>query len=108
KLCAFPAVAVARPRRGVMVCIAAIDVYRAGFRSETSTIIFTSSVVIDEPYRRHNVIQRIGLRFYLRARLNHAFRPIYWFFDTFSYKSYGLLPRNFVEYWPRYDRPPPE
>ena len=108
KLRAFPEVALARTRSGVLVGIAAIDVYRADFRSETSTIIFTSSVVIDEPYRRHNVIQRIGLRFYLRARLNHAFRPIYWFFDTFSYKSYGLLPRNFVEYWPRYDRPTPE
>ncbi len=76
--------------------------------AQTSTILFTSSVVIDEPYRRHNLIQRTGFRVFLRARFRHPFRPIYWFFDTFSYKSYGLLPRNFVEYWPRYDRPTPE
>jgi hypothetical protein len=108
KLRVFPEVALFRTRGGVLAGIAAIDVYRADFRSETSTIIFTSSVVIDEPYRRHNLIQRSGFRRFLRARLRHPFRPIYWFFDTFSYKSYGLLPRNFVEYWPRYDKPTPE
>src|SRR5437667_10433241 len=92
KLRAFPEVALARTRSGVLVGIAAIDVYRADFRSETPTIIFTSSVVIDEPYR-HNLIQRIGLRFYLRARLRPALRPTYRLFDTFSYNTYGLLPR---------------
>jgi hypothetical protein len=108
KLRAFPEVALFRNRSGALVGIAAIDVYSSDFRSETSTIIFTSSVVIDEPYRRHNLIQRTGFRVFLRAGLRHPFRPIYWFFDTFSYKSYGLLPRNFVEYWPRYDRPTPQ
>src|SRR5256885_15018115 len=68
KLRAFPEVALARTGSGVLVGIAAIDVYRADFRSETSTIVFTSSVVIDEPYRRHDLIQRIGLQFYLCAR----------------------------------------
>ncbi|HEY6124422.1 MAG TPA: hypothetical protein VIV63_07205, partial [Steroidobacteraceae bacterium] len=29
-------------------------------------------------------------------------------FDTFSYKSYLLLPRNFREFWPRHDVPTPE
>src|SRR5256885_2269476 len=72
KLRVFPEVALARTRSGVLVGIAAIDVYRADFRSETSTIIFTSSVVIDEPYRRHNVIERIGLRIYLRAKIGRA------------------------------------
>src|SRR5712664_936967 len=92
KLRAFPEVALFRNRSGALVGIVALDVYRADFRSETSTIPFTSSVVIDEPYRRHNLIQRTGFRVFLRARLRHPFRPIYWFFDTFSYKSYGLLP----------------
>jgi hypothetical protein len=108
KLRAFPEVALFRNRSGGLVGIVAVDVYRADFRSETSTILFTSSVVIDEPYRRHNLIQRTGFEVFLRARLRHPFRPIYWFFDTFSYKSYGLPPRNFVEFWPRYDRPTPE
>ncbi len=108
KLRAFPEAALFRNRGGELVGIVALDVYRAEFRSENSTILFTSSVVIDEPYRRHNLIQRTGFEVFLRARLRHPFRPIYWFFDTFSYKSYGLLPRNFVEFWPRYDRPTPE
>jgi hypothetical protein len=60
KLRAFPEVALFRNRSGVLVGIVALDVYRADFRSETSTVLFTSSVVIDEPYRRHNLIQRTG------------------------------------------------
>ena len=53
-------------------------------------------------------MQRLGLRTYLATRLRHPLRPIYWFFDTFSYKSYLLLPRNFVQFWPRHDQPTPE
>src|SRR5947207_6866780 len=88
KLRAFPEVALARTRSGVLVGIAAIDVYRADFRSNTSTIIFTSSVVMDEPYWRHNLIQTIRIWFNLTYSITPAFCPRYWFFDTFSYKSY--------------------
>ena len=36
----------------------------------------------------------VGFRTFLEARIRFPFRSIYWFFDTFSYKSYLLLPRN--------------
>src|SRR2546422_9450698 len=65
KLRAFPEVALVRTRSGVLVGIAAIDVYRADFRSETSTFILSSSVVIDQLYRRNNIINCISTRFVL-------------------------------------------
>jgi hypothetical protein len=71
-------------------------------------VIYTSHVLLREEYRGHNLIQRAGLLTFLRTRLRFPFRPVYWFFDTFSYKSYLLLPRNFREYWPRFDRQTPE
>jgi hypothetical protein len=71
-------------------------------------VIFTSHVLLREAHRGSNLIQKLGLRVFLEARLRYPLRPIYWFFDTFSYKSYLLLSRNMREYWPRHDRPTPD
>jgi hypothetical protein len=91
-----------------LIGMASVDLYPAMFRGRRLAVLFTSHVVILEQYRGHNLIQRAGLRLFLEARLRFLFRPIYWFFDTFSYKSYLLLPRNFREFWPRFDRETPE
>ncbi|HEU5133929.1 MAG TPA: hypothetical protein VFU13_02180 [Steroidobacteraceae bacterium] len=88
--------------------MAAIDVYPAEFRGSTLIVIHTSHVLIREAWRGRNLLQKLGARTFLATRLRHPLRPIYWFFDTFSYKSYLLLPRNFREYWPRHDLPTPE
>jgi hypothetical protein len=91
-----------------LVGMAAIDIYPATFRGRRLAVIATAHVLIRAPWRGRNLIQKLGARTYLRARLRHPLRPIYWFFDTFSYKSYLLLPRNFHTWWPRHDRPTPE
>jgi hypothetical protein len=93
---------------GKLVGIAAIDVVPASFRGRRITVVLTTHVLLLEPWRGQNLIQKLGLRTYLRARLRHPFRPIYWFFDSFSYKSYLLLPRNFLTFWPRRSTPTPE
>ncbi|MFT3735200.1 MAG: hypothetical protein QM776_09265 [Rhodocyclaceae bacterium] len=69
--------------------------------------IFTSQTLIDARYRGRNLLQRLGLRVFLRERWRHPFSELVWFFDTFSYRSYLLLPRNFSVYWPRHDRETP-
>jgi hypothetical protein len=93
---------------GVLLGMAAIEVYPASFRGRELGIISTTHVLLRENWRGRNLLQRLGLRTFLAARLRYPFRPIYWFFDTFSYKSYLLLPRNFVEFWPRHDASTPE
>jgi hypothetical protein len=70
-------------------------------------VFFTSSVVIDERFRGRNLVLRTGLRAYLREKWRRPWEPAYWFFDTFSYKSYMLLPHNLSEFWPRRDTPTP-
>lgn len=96
-----------RPDRA-LVGMAAVNVYPVEFRGRKLVVIYTAHVLLHEPYRGLNLIQRVGFNFFLRARLRHPFRRAYWFFDTFSYKSYLLLPRNLQEFWPRYDQPMPE
>jgi hypothetical protein len=88
--------------------MACIDVFEEEFRGRRITAIATGHVLIRENWRGRNLLQKLGWRTFLRERLRHPARPIYWFFDTFSYKSYLLLPRNFREFWPRHDQATPE
>jgi hypothetical protein len=88
--------------------MAAIDTCPAEFRGRKIAVISTSHVLLRENWRGRNLVQKLGLRSFLAARLRYPLRPIYWFFDTFSYKSYLLLPRNFRTFWPRHDMPTPE
>ena len=88
--------------------MASIDIYPARFRGRRIAVIATTHVLLRENWRGRNLLQRLGFRTFLATRLRYPLRPIYWFFETFSYKSYLLLPRNFVEYWPRHDQPTPE
>ena len=87
--------------------MASIDVFPAQFHGREITVINTAHVLIRENWRGRNLLQKLGWRTFLGERLRHPLRPIYWFFDTFSYKSYLLLPRNFSTFWPRHDQPTP-
>ncbi len=102
-----PCVALVR-MNDALLGMAAIEVYTDSFRGKPVTVIATTHVLLRENWRGRNLLQKLGFRTFLTERLRHPFRPIYWFFDTFSYKSYLLLPRNFREFWPRFDQPTPE
>lgn len=93
---------------GALLGMASITIYPEKFRGRRIAVINTSHVLIRENWRGRNLIQRLGFRTFLATRLRYPLRPIYWFFDTFSYKSYLLLPRNFRRFWPRHDEPTPE
>lgn len=92
---------------GALLGMVSLDIFTASFRGRRVTAISTAHVLLRENWRGRNLLQKLGFRVFLRERLRHPLRPIYWFFDTFSYKSYLLLPRNFRTYWPRHDRPTP-
>jgi hypothetical protein len=107
KLKALPEVGLWRTRTGTLVGLVGLDVYRTRFERTASIIVFTSSVVIDAAYRGRNLTVRTGWRMLLREKLRRPWLPAYWLFDTFSYKSYVLLPHYFVHYWPRRERATP-
>ncbi|MET0718137.1 MAG: hypothetical protein ABWY34_07000 [Pseudoxanthomonas sp.] len=88
--------------------MAAIDVFQTEFRGKKVVVISNAHVLIREAWRGRNLLQKLGARVFLSTRLRYPLRPIYWFFDTFSYKSYLLMPRNFRTYWPRHNQPTPE
>jgi hypothetical protein len=90
-----------------LVGMASIDVYPITFENRRLAVIYTTHVLLYEEYRGHNLLQRLGLKTYLATRLRFPLRPIYWFFETFSYKGYLLLPRNFRHFWPHHERRTP-
>lgn len=107
KLLALPEVSLWRARGGGLVGLAGLDAYPVAWRGRTRTVIFTSSVVTDERFRGRNLVLRTGLEVLLREKLRRPWATAYWFFDTFSYKSYLVLARNLREFWPRRDRATP-
>jgi hypothetical protein len=88
--------------------MAAIDTYLTTFRGRNIVVLHTSHLLIREHGRGRNLVQKLGARTFLATRLRYPLRPIYWFYDALSYKSYLLLPRNFRTFWPRFDSPTPE
>lgn len=90
-----------------LVGMAALEIYPITFNGKKIVVLFTSHVLLEEGYRGQNLLQQLGLKSFLAAKGKFPLHDAYWFFDTFSYKSYLLLPRNFREFWPRYDRPLP-
>ena len=105
KLLALPEVGLWRVRGGELAGLVSLDVYPVVWRGRTRIIIFTSSVVADERFRGRNLVLKTGLRLLLREKSRRPFAPAYWFFDTFSYKSYLIPARNLREFWPRRDQP---
>ncbi|HEV2443018.1 MAG TPA: hypothetical protein VGT07_10895 [Steroidobacteraceae bacterium] len=107
KLLALPEVSLWRARGRTLIGLAGLDVYPVAWQARTRVVIFTSSVVTDERFRGRNLVLRTGLRVLAREKLRRPLAAAYWFFDTFSYKSYLVLARNLREFWPRRDRPIP-
>ncbi len=107
KLQELPEIGLWRVRGGELAGMVSLEVYPAERQGQTATIIFTSSVVTDERFRGRNLVLKTGLRLLAREKLRRPQARAYWFFDTFSYKSYLLAVRNLGDFWPRRDRPTP-
>jgi len=103
KLRALPEIGLWRTRKGTLIGLVSLDCYHVRFEGRGSIILFTSSVVIDERFRGRNLVLRTGLRLLAREKLRHPWSKAFWFFDTFSYKSYMILPNNLAVFWPRRD-----
>jgi hypothetical protein len=108
KLLALPEVGLWRVRGGELAGLVGLDVHPTVWQGQTRIIIFTSSVVVNEGFRGRNLVLKTGLRLLVREKLRRPLTRAYWFFDTFSYKSYLILARNLGEFWPRRDRATPQ
>lgn len=87
--------------------IGGIAVHEARHEGRAQRLIFVGNTFFRDGLRGQSLIQRLGFETFLRTRLKHPLDDIWLCFDTYSYKSYLMLPRNFVTFWPRRDQPTP-
>jgi len=95
------------PAGGRLCGMGLLSAYSERHQGRAFRVLWTSAVCLEPAYRGLNAIHRAGLFRLALERIRHPFSNVYWCFDTFSYKSYLLLPRNLAEYWPRRDQPTP-
>jgi hypothetical protein len=70
-------------------------------------LLSTHHAAMEPSLRGRNLLQMACLRLYLGLRARHPLTPIYWLFDTYSYKSYLAMTRTFARCWPRPGAPLP-
>jgi len=81
--------------------------YRHALEGRRLRVLFSGDTIIAAPYQGQTALQRAFVRYLMRLVVRHPREPVYWFLISKGYKTYLLLSRNFIEYWPRHDRPTP-
>lgn len=94
-------------RSRALVGMGGVDVYPIEHEARRILVIYSGNLIFAPGVRGQSIVQREGFRVYLETRLRHPRTPVWLFYDTFSFKSYLMLPNNFREFWPRHDRPTP-
>lgn len=92
---------------GKLVGLGALDIYPIVHQGAPSWVIFLGNTIFAEGYRGQNLVEKIGFLYFLKLRLRHPTHKIYLAYGTFSYKTFLMLSRNFVTYWPHPRRPTP-
>jgi len=69
--------------------------------------IYSGDTVVAERYWGQQALQKAFYRYIFATKFLNPTLPVYWFLITKGYKTYLLLARNYLEYWPRWDVPTP-
>lgn len=97
-----------RGEDGRLLGIGAVETLDVSHAGRTVTVIHAGNAAFTDEARGQGYVQRIGFRYFLRAKLRHPRRPVYVAFTTFSWRSYLSLTRNFRHFWPRRGSQPPD
>lgn len=84
-----------------------LEVYDQEIDGRRVVAIFSGDTIVDKEYWGQKALQTAFFFFILRTKLANPMTPLYWFLISKGYKTYLLLSRNFVEYWPRHDQATP-
>lgn len=70
-------------------------------------VIFSGDTIIAPAYHGQSALQRAFVAYILSVKWRARDEDVYWFLISKGYKTYLLLARNFLCYWPRHDTPTP-
>ncbi len=92
-----------RDQAGSLVGIGGVEMFDLTVNGRTVTVIHAGNAAFADETRGQSHVQRLGFRYFLRAKGAHPLRPVYLAYTTFSWRSYLMLTRNFGVSWPRAD-----
>ncbi|MEP6690470.1 MAG: hypothetical protein ABJD07_04900, partial [Gemmatimonadaceae bacterium] len=92
---------------GVLRGFSTVQSYVQSVAHRRVLVIYSGDTICDPRFWGQRVLHSAFLRYVMRRKLAHPFTPAYWFLISKGYKTYLLLARNFVEYWPRPERDTP-
>ena len=75
--------------------------------NKTAYGIFSGDTVIEKDYWGQRALGKAFLRYLFIKKMQRPLQPLYWLLITKGYKTYLMMANNFVEYYPRFDRPTP-
>lgn len=84
-----------------------VEVYDQQIDGRRVVAIFSGDTIVEKEYWGQKALQTAFFVFILKTKLANPTTPLYWFLISKGYKTYLLLSRNFVEYWPRHDAATP-
>lgn len=93
-----------RDGAGALVGMGAVELLEL----DGATIIHVGNTAFADETRGQSHVQRLGFRYFLRAKARHPLRPVYLAYTTFSWRTYLMLARNFARSWPRREQSLPE
>lgn len=84
-----------------------LQVYRHAAPAGPCVIVFSGDTIIAPRYHGQTALQRAFVRYVMATVVREWRLPVYWFLISKGVRTYLLLSRNFLEYWPRHDAPTP-
>jgi hypothetical protein len=90
-----------RAASGAIVGIGAVELFDLCIDGRRASFIHAGNAAFADETRGQSQVQKLGFRYFLRAKRRHPLRPVYLVYTTFSWRSYLMLTRNFARSWPR-------
>lgn len=81
--------------------------YHTQLGNRRIAVFFSGDTVVRKEYWGQTALQRAFIRNALLFLARNPVTPVYWFLLTKGYRTYLLLSRNFLDYYPRHDRETP-
>jgi hypothetical protein len=81
--------------------------WKAQLQSRPVTVVFSGDTIVAAAFWGQTALHAAFTRYVLKTWLQKPWQPTYWLLITKGWRTYLLLTRFFVRYWPRFDQPTP-
>lgn len=70
--------------------------------------LFSGDTVIDDRYWGQTALTMEFFKIQIKRKMKHPFSEFYWFLISKGFKTYLLLTNNYMNFYPRFDKPTPK